>query len=288
MKTGLCKSLHDRMVMGAGLFLLGFLCVIWAPPAWLLERVLPRARARRLGRAAVTGFFRFYLNMLMRMGAARFDLSALDALRDAGPMIIAPNHPSLIDALLIISRLPQTGCVMKAELFENVLLRDGARLAGYISNASLRAMVRASLEDLAQGHALLLFPEGTRTGTAPIGELQRAVCVIARAACVPVQTVFIETESPYLTKGWTLFHRPPLPIVYRVRVGRRFEVGSDDAAFLLELRQYFSTELRTGARSSASVQPGAAAAPSQYPASPALAHGPARSSDSPAMTSRHD
>jgi 1-acyl-sn-glycerol-3-phosphate acyltransferase len=249
MKQSRLGQIRDSARMWAGLILLGVLCAVWAPLAWLLQRVLPAAHGQRVGRGATTGFFRFYLRALVWMRAARFDLTELDALRDAGPQIVAPNHPSLLDAVLIISRLPQIGCVMKDQLLRNIFLSAGARLARYISNASLRDMIRRSVSDLQSGQSLLLFPEGTRSCSVPIGPCQRAVCVIARAAKVPVQTVIIETDSPYLTKGWTLFHRPPFPIVYRVRLGRVFEVGDDDNKFLDELHQYFIDELGTGVRS---------------------------------------
>jgi hypothetical protein len=31
-----------------------------------------------------------------------------------------------------------------------------------------------------------------------------------------VQTVFIETDSAYLSKGWPLFRKPSMPITYRI------------------------------------------------------------------------
>jgi hypothetical protein len=58
-----------------------------------------------------------------------------------------------------------------------------------------------------------------------------------------VQTLVIETDSPFLSKGWPLFKRPTLPIVYRVRLGKRFEPPSDVTAFTAELDQYYRQEL---------------------------------------------
>src|SRR6266404_3487783 len=69
-----------------------------------------------------------------------------------------------------------------------------------------------------EGGVLLLFPEGTRTTRTPINPLAGSVALIARLANVPVQTLVIETDSPYLSKGWPLFKRPSLPIIYRVRL----------------------------------------------------------------------
>jgi len=59
-----------------------------------------------VGRRVTSYGFRCYLWLLRWTGAFRFDCAALDALRDAGPLIIAPNHPGLLDAVMILSRLP--------------------------------------------------------------------------------------------------------------------------------------------------------------------------------------
>jgi 1-acyl-sn-glycerol-3-phosphate acyltransferase len=134
--------------------------------------------------------------------------------------------------------------VMKSELMANVLLGPGARLAHYIRNDSTRQMVREAVKDLRAGGVLLLFPEGTRTVRAPINPLKKSVAVIARRARVPVQTLIVETDSPFLSKGWPLPARPLLPVTYRVRLGRRFDPPQDAARFMRELEQYYRSELQ--------------------------------------------
>jgi 1-acyl-sn-glycerol-3-phosphate acyltransferase len=173
----------------------------------------------------------------------------LDSLRNAPPMILAPNHPSLIDALLILTRHPNVVCVMKAELMRNLFLGAGSRLARYVPNQSSRQLIRASVAHLQRGGLLLLFPEGTRTRRHPVNSFVGSVGLIARHAQVPVQTLIIETDSPFLGKGWPLFKRPDLPIVYNVRLGRRFEAPRDVAAFTAELEQYYRGELEDALQS---------------------------------------
>jgi 1-acyl-sn-glycerol-3-phosphate acyltransferase len=104
-------------------------------------------------------------------------------------------------------------------------------------------MVRHSVDELRDGGQLLLFPEGTRTTRAPVNAFRGAIALIAQQAGVPVQTVFIETDSPFLGKGWPLTRRPRLPLRYRVRLGRRFDPPRDLHAFLRELEQYYAGEL---------------------------------------------
>ena len=144
------------------------------------------------------------------MRAYRFDLTALDALRGEPPMILAPNHPGLIDAVAVISRIPVT-CIMKGQLARNPFLAAGARLAGYIRHDSLRGMINRSSDVLHDGSHLLVFPEGTRTVRLPVNPFIGSIGIIARVANVPVQTIFIDTDSPYLGKGWPLFRKPALP-----------------------------------------------------------------------------
>jgi 1-acyl-sn-glycerol-3-phosphate acyltransferase len=104
-------------------------------------------------------------------------------------------------------------------------------------------MIREAVADLGRGGILLLFPEGTRSVQSPINALTASVGVIAKQAAVPVQTLIIETDTPYLAKGWKLFRRPALPITYRVRLGRRFAPPEDVRTFMAELDAYFHAEL---------------------------------------------
>jgi 1-acyl-sn-glycerol-3-phosphate acyltransferase len=205
--------------------------------------VLPREAGTRVGRCGIMRGFRLYAWSLSVTRTYRLDLSAIDSLRDAPSMILAPNHPALIDALLILTRHPNIVCVMKAELMRNVFLGSGSRLARYVPNESSRQMVKESVAHLHRGAILLLFPEGTRTRKAPTNELVGSVGLIAKHAGVPVQTLIIETDSPFLSKGWPLFKRPTLPIVYRLRLGKRFDPPRDVAAFTAELDSYYRSEL---------------------------------------------
>ncbi len=126
---------------------------------------------------------------------------------------------------------------------KNIFLGAGSRLARYVRNDSSRHMVKESVAHLSAGGVLLLFPEGTRTTRAPVNPLVGSVGLIAKHAKVPVQTLIIETDSPFLSKGWPLFKRPDLPITYRVRLGRRFDPPTDVAAFTAELEGYYHQAL---------------------------------------------
>jgi len=235
----LLKRLYEYIVLYGGLLLFASICLAWSLIATLLSPFLPRKIATPLGQFAIMAGFRFYLAVLKVSGLVRLDLSALDTLRNDRSLIIAPNHPSLIDVVLIASRLPHFVCIMKASIWDNILLGGGARLAGYIRNDAPKDMIRRAAAAAREGNQLLIFPEGTRTVVPPVNDFKGGFGLIAKKADVPIQTVFIETNSPFLGKGWPLLKMPDFPLIYRVRLGQRFEVKGDVKTFISDLEQYF-------------------------------------------------
>lgn len=249
-------SAYDYLVIYLGLTWLAVLCLAWTPIALIIYPLLPERHGRALGRWFTMAAFRFYLRSLSLSRRFSFDLSALDALRDQPSLIIAPNHPSLLDAVMVISRLPNVACVLKTELMNNILFGAGARLARYIRNIPVRRMVQQAVRDFDSGSHLLLFPEGTRTTTYPVNPFKGSIGLIAKHAQVAVQTVLIESNTAYLGKGWPIFRKPAMPIHYRLRLGRRFDPPSvDPLQFMAELEQYFAQELTNASEKTPLVKP---------------------------------
>ena len=104
----------------------------------------------------------------------------------------------------------------------------------------------AAVAALHEGGQLVLFPEGTRTQDWPLSPLTGSFAVIAIRARAPVQTVFIDTDSPYLGKGWPIWRLPPLPIVFRARLGRRFEPRENHHELVAEVQAHLMQGLRAG------------------------------------------
>lgn len=236
-------KLLDYVFLYAFLFLFAAMTLTWSLTGALLHLVLPARLGRRLGPNLVNLFARGYVALLGAGGRVRFDLAELDALEHEAGLVIAPNHPSMLDAVMIISRLPRVVCIAKAGLWDNPLLGGGMRMAGYIRNDAPLRLTKLAVAKLAAGQQLLLFPEGTRTTQGPVNQFRGGFAVTAKLAGVPVQTVFIEANSPFLGKGWPLFKLPRFPLVYRVRLGRRFLVDGEVKPFIMALERYFRDEL---------------------------------------------
>ena len=244
----LLRHFTERLTIHASLLLLGLICLWWTALALPLWWLLPAGPGRTCGRRGILVGFRLYAWTLRAMGIFQLDLQALRALRDGRPVVIAPNHPSLIDAVFILAHVPNVACIMKSALERNVFLGAGARLARYIGNESTRQMIAGAVAELRGGNSVLLFPEGTRTAHAPINPLTAGVAIIARQANAPVQTLIIEQSTSFLGKGWSLWWWQSLPVIYRMRLGRRFEPQPDARALTAELERYFREELATSAQ----------------------------------------
>jgi len=226
-----------------GFVYFGAVGALYGIVASVLHLILPARLRAPLGRRLIGFLFRGFLRMMTASGVVKLDLSALDVLRGQPGLVIAPNHPCLLDAVFVIAHVPEVSCIMKAEIWNNVVLGGGARLAGYIRNDSTNSMVRASAQELRDGRPLLVFPEGTRTRRGPVNQFKGGFALIAKVARAPIQTVFIETDSPFLGKGWPLLKKPRFPLVYRARLGKRLTVDGDLKAFIHQLEVYYRDEL---------------------------------------------
>ncbi len=239
------KLLYEYVVLYGGLLFFALICLAWSLPAGVLRHLLPKRVALRVGRYAIMLVFRTYLFVVRASGLVKCDLSALDALRDEPSLIIATNHPALIDVVLVGSRLPNFVCVLKAALLDNPLLGGGASMAGYVRNDSTAMLVRESTVALHGGAQLLIFPEGTRTVQQPVNEFKGGFGLVAKKAGAPIQTVFIETNTPFLGKHWPLLKKPEFPLTYRVRLGKRFQPQDDVKTFVADLEEYYRRELQS-------------------------------------------
>lgn len=237
------RSLYEYAVLYVSLALFGMAGLAYTLIGGVLYLLLPRRFGARVGRRMMTGIFRLYIAFIENTGLFKCDLSALDALSSDEAVIIAPNHPGLIDVVLVGSRLNNIVCIMKADIQDNIMFGGGARLAGYIRNDPIGNMVRTSITELKQGCQLLIFPEGTRTTAQPVNEFKSAFALIARKAGVPVQTVFIGYSSAFLGKGWPLWKKPQFPLTIQVKLGERFEVSGDTKSFVVDLEKYFREQL---------------------------------------------
>lgn len=215
-------------------------------------------RARLFGQRLIHALFRFFIGCLRAFGLVKLEADELSELSAGEGLIVAANHPCLLDAVLMISQLPHAVCLMKGSLARNIIFAGTARLAGYIHNKSGPGLVKKCGERLNEGANLLVFPEGTRTGGGDLLPFKMGFALVAVLSGSRVQTVLITAESNCLGKGWPLFRQPVFPLRYSLRLGRRFQPapGEDAKTFGRAVENYFRERLSTSAESNLSATHG--------------------------------
>lgn len=236
-------TVYEYVAMAIGLSFLGLICITGLPLALILL-FFPKNWRIPASRKLIAFGFTIYLWFLRVFCSVRIDCSELDSLKGQSGLIIVANHPSLLDAVILLSKLPNASCVMKASLRNNPLFASMARLSGYISNEDPMKLVKQSCAELDNGGNLVIFPEGTRSNTLQVNRFGQVAALISSRADAPVQTLFIEFSSSYLGKSGPLFQKPTLPLRIKVSLGTQFApiLGVSEQTERLEsyYRAYFN------------------------------------------------
>ncbi len=217
--------------------LLNFVC--------LLVLVLPRRPARAMAtRAVIRWLFDGWLKWMHFTGVVHVIWTGFDgAALEAGAVYIA-NHPTLVDATFLLARLPDTICIFKPALMRNPAVGPAAILADYVSGESGVDVVRAAAERVADGRALLIFPEGTRTAPGTVlGTCRPGFALIAQRAQAAVQLVVLRASPDLATRGRAWWPAPSvLPGRMEFTLDRRWEHDPERSAAeltaLVERRLY--------------------------------------------------
>src|SRR5688572_31053011 len=110
----------------------------------------------------------------------------------SGPAVYIANHPGLLDATFILSRLPDAICIFKPEIMRNPVLGPAALMGGYASGNNGVDLIRDVAARVADGRSVLIFPEGTRTvAGAQLNPLRPGFALIATRARAPVRIIIV-------------------------------------------------------------------------------------------------
>ena len=144
--------------------------------------------------------------------------------------IICANHPSILDAICFFWKMPGIGCVVGTNPWSNPLLSLPARLADFVPRDPALRMLKECRQRLLRGENILLFPEGTRTTRGALNPFHDGPALLAVKARAPIRTVFIETNSLFLGKGYSFFKATTEPIKFRFSVGEIFRPNPAETA----------------------------------------------------------
>lgn len=162
--------------------------------------------------------FYIFIGLMHKIGIMTYDITGLEKLNRPGQLIIA-NHPTLIDIVFLISRIPYANCIVKEKLWHNPFTKGPVINAGYISNGDSEAMIRDCVNCLKTGGVLIIFPEGTRSVMGKEYKFQRGAARIALQAQAIITPVSISCSPSTLSKSEHWYQIPERAFHLAMQVG---------------------------------------------------------------------
>ena len=171
-------------LFGAGSLVLGIIALPVMKLLW------PRKKDfQRHSRKLVSALFKFFVFIMTASGAFCLKIEGKEVLSNLGGCVVVANHPSLLDVVMLVSQIPNADCIVNASLKKNIVSAVVAYL--YITNdCEHEQMMEKCRSTIADGNALIIFPEGTRSKPWGQNPYKKGAARVALAAGCPVVPVF--------------------------------------------------------------------------------------------------
>lgn len=217
----------------------------WLWALCLLFQLLGKKPDPLRERSDLAARFRTYLGLLKKWGILELEYSGFEEASSWTGSIIAPNHPSILDAVFLLESLPSMDCVMTSRLLSNPVTSGAVVLCDYIRNDAVTSMIKTCRSRLASGSNILIFPEGTRTKNKPVDPFHPVYVLAAKCCGAPIRTILIECDSDYFGKDFSHFKPSRCPIRFKITTGRVFHTDDavDTRILSAEIEEYFRDNL---------------------------------------------
>jgi 1-acyl-sn-glycerol-3-phosphate acyltransferase len=136
----------------------------------------------------------------------------------SGGVLIVSNHQSYLDPVVLGSQLPRPlSFLAKSELFEaprfGWLIRQLNAFPVRLGEGDVGA-VKETIRRLQEGHALNIFPEGSRSSDGEIAPIESGIGLIVRRAGVPVVPAAIHGSFDAWPRGAVMFRSRPIRVQF--------------------------------------------------------------------------
>jgi 1-acyl-sn-glycerol-3-phosphate acyltransferase len=180
---------------------------------------LMRACMYRTLKAYTFFLTRLWLPLLQVYSIA--EISGYDR-RSMSNVIFVANHRGRLDALLLLSMLPESGVLIKPKYTRIPIYSTFVKYLDFVradsgSPASLAASLARCKAILDKGKNLLVFPEGTRAKNGKLQAFKEFCFKVAQDSGRPVVPIIIHSDYPFMARTpQSIFPR------YRLRYTIRF------------------------------------------------------------------
>lgn len=139
-------------------------------------------------------------------------------LHDLHGNIVIANHPSLIDVVILVSKIPRSICVVKDSLFKNMFIKSLIRRVYLSNSASPDDFIKEATEDLDNGYNIIIFPEGTRTQKHKPIHMHRGFAYLQMHSGHDILPIYIENKPHILGKNTPWYDVGDKTSVYTLKI----------------------------------------------------------------------
>lgn len=191
--------------------------------------------------------------LVTALGVVELELSGTAGLAQPGPRLVVANHPTSLDATLLIAVMSQVDNIAEVSWAESPIIGRAIALAGHLRNDNPRQVIEEGTRRLWAGRRMLIFPEGTRSPAGALHPFQRGAARIALASGCDFVPVVIRCQPPVGLKGKAWYDIPEVTPRMSITVGEAiapasFLDGGESPGVAARkitkgLREYFLREL---------------------------------------------
>jgi len=206
------RSAHAALDSSYGIYVLLLLGVVGAT-TWVTCVLVPS-----------TGWcWRFTHHMgrlFLRLAGMRLTVRGLEHVPSRRPCVLAVNHASFLDGLVMAAALPEpTRFVAKSELLDHFVTRIYLTRIGteFIPRFDRQRSVKGALRFISlvsAGHPLIFFPEGTFRRAPGLLPFQMGAFVVAALSSMPVVPVTLRGTRAALPEDEWLFRGGAISVTF--------------------------------------------------------------------------
>lgn len=191
---------------------------------------------------------KFWGRVTVLSTGSNVSVSGYENLSDESNVCFIANHQSLFDVPLLTGWLDRAvGFIAKQEL-KKIPLLNGWILAihsAFIDRTNPRKAIESikiSVENIRKGHALVIFPEGTRSKDCNLGEFKTGSLKLATNARAVIQPVTISGTRKIFESGRRIRKSEVTLVIHKPILSSEYE-NIDKAYLIRELRQVIGSSL---------------------------------------------
>lgn len=199
-------------VFGLGGIIAGTLIV----PIPLL--LLNKRNQRSVLSGTVHYLWRAFIWLMCALKLIDVKIQGAEKLKNTRGKIVIANHPSLIDVVILVAKIPRSICVVKGSLFQNIFVKYVIRHV-YLSNSmEPETFIKQVSTILDDGYNIIIFPEGTRTIPNKPIHMHRGFAYLHLNSRHDIQPIHIENNPYILGKGHKWYSVGDKTSVYTLKV----------------------------------------------------------------------